>query len=116
MSAELDYFPPSGTKYAWFPKTLNYSPWACRLSDLLLPKHHWPMSITLSVDLIDGLYHWRVAVRGWRSSDGETVIRGATKEALDACLEAERVGVAQYEKLTPEWVLKALDEGWRPPA
>lgn len=32
MSLELDYFPPSKTRWQWHPKTLNYSPWKCDFS------------------------------------------------------------------------------------
>jgi hypothetical protein len=119
MSREQDYSAPSGTKYPWNPKSLNYSPWVCQLSDHLAAKKKLsavriiPMNITLTVNLSEGVFHWEMRVRDWC---GEVTDRtGNQISALKACLEAEKVGEKAFRKLTPEWVLLALAHGWGPP-
>lgn len=114
MSQELDYFPPRGTNYEWGRKELTYSPWGCALADQLGPKDHWPMNVHLYVDLTDGKYKWDVKVHGWKHAD-RFWVSGSCDDPLEACLEAEAAGAAEYAKLTPEWVRAALANGWRPP-
>lgn len=106
MSRELDYFPPNGTKCEWGAKALNHSCWTSFIPGIS------PLTINLSVDLIDGQHTWHVRV-----SDFEYALHtysGTKPTALEACREAERVGKEKFEELVPEWARKAFENGWRP--
>lgn len=118
MSVELAYFPPRGTKYKWHPKSLNYSPWTCRLSDERESKIRFKtdMSVACTVDKIDGKYKWNIEVRHWDPNVKVRRITGMTDDPLKACLEAERVGDVELGKMLPDWVRTALENNWRPPA
>lgn len=108
MSYELDYFPPKPfDKTGWGSKSLNYSPWYKRLYD------EWPASVTLTVDLIDGVYKWSVDVCGWEFHRIRFV--GKASSAVEACRKAEEIGELQKSCLTPDWILTALENKWRPP-
>lgn len=116
MSYELDYFPPNGTKYNWFHKSLNYSPWVCNLSDqkekeLFL----FPAEVKLMVDtmLVKSTirYVWIVLITDF--SYNKTEKKGVEKDAISACLRAEKEGEEQLQILIPDWVRMALINGWR---
>lgn len=116
MSLAMNYFPPNGTRWRWSDKSLTTSPWFCNLS-MQWAGDEWfrwiPMSVILSVDLLDAEYVWEVKATDWvykRSS-----IRGKAATSLQACLDAENVGERVLEEMTPEWVRKAVAAGWRPP-
>lgn len=115
---ELNYFPPKGTKYIWSCKALNYSWWRCDLSKQKAKSKdicfYFPMYIYLNVDLIDGNYIWKVEVRNWEYE--VSYKSGVTGSALEACLAAERYGECEFKKLTPNWIVNALKNKWRPPA
>jgi len=113
MSLELEYSPPSGSRWKWHSKALTYNPWVCRLSDQRLANPPWPMCVVLYVDLIEGEYRLTVAVTDWRNR--LVHFHGACSSALEAILEAERLGDQAFNSLMPDWVVKALAEGWRPP-
>lgn len=122
MSREQNFFPPAGSKWKWEPKALNYSPWFCCLSDQVFRKENpdsrflpGRMSINLTVDLIEGEYKWVVSVFRWKPQSEPERISGKCKTALEAVLEAERVGEAIYQELMPDWVRTALTHGWRAP-
>lgn len=109
MSRELDYFPPKPYNgHGWCSKALNYSPWHKRSYD------EWPASVTLTVDLIDGMYKWSVDVCSWESDCTRFV--GKARTAVEACRKAEEIGDLQKSFLTPNWILIALENKWRPPA
>jgi hypothetical protein len=108
-----DYFPPQGTKFKWEPKVLNYSSWSCDVLAQIEGTLDWPASITLYADILETGYVWRVLVRDW--AQGKHSFEGTAESALGACLEAEAVGALEASKLYPDWVRKALQEGWRPP-
>lgn len=116
MSTALEYFPPNTGRWFWRAKALNYSPWSCDLSEQMKPKtisHFWPADVRLKVDLLDGTYVWRVDVTDWRyTRHTET---GTTATAKDAVSVSESVGEAAFRALVPDWVLMALEAGWRPP-
>lgn len=113
MSLELEYFPPSGQKWHWHSKALNYSPWVCRLSDQWgLGQKTWPMSVVLQVDLVDGVYRWLVKSTNWRNQLNVTT--GTASGPVEAIEQAQAVGEEALVALLPEWVKKALAEGWRP--
>ena len=119
MSYEQNYFPPCGTKLAWGHKSLRYSPWYCGiLCELVrlgeIPENRWPASVRANVDLIDGKFKWTVEIHDWRN--GKKTIVGKSKDALKACLKAEEVGIKEAKDLFPDYVVKALENGWRPPA
>lgn len=116
MSLAMNYFPPNGTRWRWSNKSLTTSPWFCNLS-MQWAGDEWPrwspMSVILSVDMLDAEYVWEVRVTDWvyrRSSS-----RGKAATALQACLDAEDVGERALREMTPEWVRKAVAAGWRPP-
>lgn len=112
MSREQDYFPPSGTKFTWGEKSLNYSPWRCNLIDQKYPKlWTWPARIDLIVDLVNGKYKWTVEVTPFKG--GRYVIKGQSICALKACLAAEKAGEKELKKMFPKWVITALKNGWR---
>lgn len=116
MSTALDYFPPNTSKWYWTHKSLNYSPWSCDLSEQMKPKtinHLWPAAVSLKVDLLDGTYVWRIDVTDWRyARHTET---GTAPTAKDAVAAAESTGEMAFRALIPDWVLMALEAGWRPP-
>jgi len=120
MSHELSYLPPAGTRHKWSSKSLNYSPWVCRLSDQKSKKdqghsvYFWPMDVVLVVDLKDGIYNWQVEVIDFRFNRSK--IQGQEEDPLRACLAAERIGRSKLRELLPPWVKTALANGWRPPA
>jgi hypothetical protein len=105
MSYEQDYFPPKGSKYAWLPKPLNSRPWHLTFKNFCV-QHEvesydmWPLSITATVDLIDGNYTWVVNVIDWKYNRHN--YRGAASTAIDAIKEAERVADDEYERLVPD--------------
>lgn len=72
------------------------------------------MNVLLYVDLILGKYKWEVKVYGWKHEE-RFWVSGVADTDLEACLAAEAAGVAEYNKLMPEWVTHALAKGWRPP-
>lgn len=114
MSLELDYFPPSKTRWQWHPKTLNYSPWKCdfgkqREAGLDL----WPLSIALSVDIKDGEWAWFVDVINFRHERSQ--VKGTAKTPVEACLAAEAAGQSILTDLLPDWARTALEHKWRPP-
>jgi hypothetical protein len=114
MSYDLEYSPPGGQKWLWHNKALTYSPWVCRLSDQWgFGQTLWPMSVVLYVDLIDGVYSWRVNATNWRNQLKATT--GTGSDATDAIQQAQAVGEEALTALMPEWVKTALAEGWRPP-
>ena len=73
----------------------------------------WPLSIHCTVDLIDGHYIWRVYVIDWEHN--RQTLNGSSNTALEAIAEAEKAANGAYDKLTPEWVVTALKNNWRPP-
>lgn len=115
MSVNQNYFPPRGTRLKWGTKPLNHSPWYCNVKDQMFPNTaHWTMNISCYVELHnDGFFHFRVEVCDWNFQ--RKTFSGKSKDALSACLEAERVGLTKIKKLTPRWVLTALKNKWRPP-
>ena len=116
MSRELDYFPPNTSKWWWTHKSLDHAPWVCNLVEQMMPKSigpAWPAAVRLSVDLIEGEYVWRVDVTDWRHSKHVEV--GTALTAKEAVAAAESVGEAAFRALAPDWVLLALEAGWRPP-
>lgn len=109
MSQGQEYFPPGGTKYKWWPKPLNHSPWGMRMWD------YWPASIKASVNKEeDGTFHWRVEVTDFRHR--RTHLTGKESEALSACLAAEKACEEQKALLWLPWMEEAVAAGWRPPA
>lgn len=113
MSYELEYS-PGHHKWHWHSKALKYSPWVCRLSDQWgFGQTLWPMSVVLYVDLIDGVYSWRVKATNWRNQLKETT--GTASGPSNAIQRAQAVGEAAMAELMPDWVQTALAEGWRPP-
>ena len=120
MSFELNYFPPKCGKYEWFHKTMSYSCWSLgiseKLRELKIPtvKSIWPMNITCKVDVADGKYWWLVAATDWEFRRSETNGRADTAE--DAIRKAEEVGELYWGQLVQEWMVEALQMGWRPPS
>lgn len=113
MSRELAYFPPKSTKWWWSPKALQHSPWFCGLAPQM-GDGHWPLKVDMTVDLVDGVYVWRVQTTGW---DGEMSEQSGSEDTAKKAVEAaERMGEESYRELTPEWVITALQNGWRPPS
>lgn len=114
MSREQEYFPPQGTEFKWGSKPLNYSPWHCDIGSQMEPALSlWPMRVTALVDLRDGSYVWRVAVTDFAYK--RSYLHGSDRDALAACLEAERAGKTKLQELLPSWVREALANKWRPP-
>lgn len=114
MSRELEYSPPGNQKWFWYPKALNYSPWVCRLSDQWGFGHHlWPMSVVCYVDLIEGQYVWWVTVTDWKNK--QSTKEGTASGPSVAIQQAQSFGETTLAQLMPDWVEKALSEGWRPP-
>mgnify|MGYP001335384628 CR=1 FL=1 len=115
MSFELDYFPPSGTRWQWHPKTLNYSPWYCNFSKQREPELNlWPMSINLQVDRKGEKWVWIVDVINFQHERSH--VRGEAGTSLEACLAAEAAGQTLLNDLLPDWARTALENKWRPPA
>ena len=109
MSYELDYFPPEPfNKNGWGSKPLNYSPWRKYLYS------ESPARISLEVDLFEGVYHWSVEVTDWNYKHTRYI--GTTMTAVEACEKAEQIGNELLKLLTPNWVISALKNKWRPPA
>jgi hypothetical protein len=116
VSRHLGYFPPNGTRWQWTNKSLQTSPWTCALSRQWAGDNwvKWsPMSVDLSVDLIKDEYVWGVRICDW--SHRHRGISGKAPVALEACLAAEDAGQRALSEMTPEWVRRAVAEGWRPP-
>lgn len=117
MSQALAYHPPTGTKWKWGTKPLNYSPWICNLlaqKECTDQYKLHPLSCTLYVDLIDGKYLWQVNTLGFdhvRRDD-----RGFVETALEACTIAEAKGEDFLRLAIPDWARTAIANGWRPPA
>jgi len=117
MSFELAYHPPKGSKWIWFAKALNYSPWGCNLlaqKEKDLRHGLWPLACTLWVDLIDGQYCWTISTTDFNHSNQYQT--GQAKTALQAIRAAERVGERWIKQQIPRWVRTALQHGWRSPA
>ncbi len=116
MSREQEYFPPSGTKWKWHHKSLNYSPWSCDLSDQREPeiKFRTPLFVYLTVDKRNERWHWRVEVTDFANK--RTNLAGSSSDPFMACEAAELFGEQELDKLLPDWVRTALTNNWRPPA
>jgi hypothetical protein len=114
MSYELAHNSPSGTKWNWGSKALNYSPWVCNLASQKEPNFSlWPLDIVLYVDVYDGVCHWAVHIIDFQHK--RYLKSGVAADPLKACLEAESVGEKQLAELLPDWAKEALARGWRPP-
>lgn len=107
MSRELDYFPPQGTKYEWCHKQLQHLPWGARIWE------HWPASIVAHVSKKDGVFIWWVDVYTFNYE--QKFFEGTAKEALAACLAAEKCADKEKEKIWLPWMDEAVAAGWRPP-
>ncbi len=120
MSFELNYFPPKCGKFEWFHKTMSYSCWSLgiseKLRELKIPtvKSIWPMNITCKVDIADGRYWWLVEATDWEFRRSET--NGWVDTAENAICKAEEVGELYWGQLVQEWMVEALQMGWRPPS
>lgn len=114
MSMELDYFPPKGTKWKWYPKSLNYSPWGCDLSRQREKLDLHPLNTHLYVDRVDGTYLWQVIGFGFDHERFKE--EGQAEDPLQACLAAEAAGESRLNEFLPDWVRQALNHKWRPPA
>lgn len=116
MSTELEYFPPKTSKWQWANKSLKNSPWVCNLGAQMKPKgvdSVWPADVRLTVDLLDGQYVWQVKVTDWQHAQHVEV--GTALTAKAAIAAAEAMGESAFRAMTPNWVLMALEAGWRPP-
>lgn len=120
MSREQNYFPPSGTKYKWSPKTLRHSPWYCSITDQHKTSkglQYWPANVSATVWLKNGEYFYKVVVTKWDGKlKSQAIFLEKSTDALEACLKAEKIGDREIKKLFTKWVVEALKNKWRPPA
>lgn len=117
MSREQEYFPPSGSKYKWGSKALNYSPWICDLGAQMDPDIHYliyPLDVRLYVDLVDGKFKWVAICVDWHGARSEKT--GLAESGSSAIKEAEAFGEEFYNSQMLPWIRTALQAGWRPPA
>lgn len=113
MSYDQEYSPPTGTKYQWHPKRLNYSPWVCDISNQAMPDAPWPFRIAAFVEKSGKSYTMTLEVCDWAGT--RTTMRGRGRNAIDACLWAESLANEELERLTPKWIKEAIKNGWRTP-
>lgn len=107
----VQYNPPTGTKYKWFPPSLTHLGWACNVKCLAHPQ-----SLHLAVDRDARGYFGYLR---FNSIQGGTTVTKKTrhyKKALTALLATERAGDELLKADSRPWMKRALAMGWRPPA
>jgi len=109
MSKGLNYFPPNGTKYKWWNKSLNHSPWVVRVGGI-----YYTQYVICRVDLLSGKYFGYVKFYSISGRSFDKVTR-SFKNPLSALKASETIADKFLAKDTKPWMIEAIKNKWRPP-